>query len=127
MTEDYFFRVKASDRGEMRRVLRSINVMQNNPEPGEPDIPKRDGDSWVEVGRIPNWQNPNQWLKEPVSGEAYWHYNMRTEVNIKKRIKDLVASGDPDALILDAEPGRWWSKVTNGDMQPPVIMKSVWL
>ena len=127
MSEDYFFRVKASDRGEMRRVLRAINVMQNNPEVGQPDIPKREGDSWVEIGRIVDWTDPNKFVKDPVSNEAYWHYNLRTEINVRRRIKDLVAFGDPDALILDANKGRWWARVTNDDMDSPAIQKSVWL
>lgn len=121
---DFYFRVKASDRGEMRRVLRSINVMQIV---DSEFVPKRDGDAWDEIGRIEDWQNPGQWLKEPISGEAYWHYNLRTEINVRKRIKDLVASGDPDALILDSAKGRWYAKVTADSDATPDILKRVWL
>lgn len=123
--EDYFFRVKASDRPEMRRVLRAINVLDRDADGN--DVPHRQEDSWVEVGRIPNWQNPNQFVKDPVSGEAYWHYNLRTDINVRRRIKDLVASGNPDALILNSAKGRWWSRVDNDDMSSPLVLKSNWL
>lgn len=132
---DYHFRVKASDRGELRRVLRAINVMQNNPEAGQPDIPKRSGDAWYEVGRIADWQDPTKWARDPVSGEAFWHYNLRTSINVRRRIKQLVASGDPDALILDSARGRFFSKVQPGDIDgvpseedtAPDYPKCVWL
>jgi hypothetical protein len=122
---DYYIRVKASDRDEMRRVLRAINVMrlQN----GEL-VPKHEGDAWYEVGRICDWQNPVDWLREPVSGEAYWHYNLRTDINVRKRVKDLVALGDPDAIILDSEKGRWFSKLNgDGDDDTPSMPRNVWL
>lgn len=125
---DYFFRVKASDRAEMRRVLRAINVMEIRD--GE-FVPKRDGDSWDEVGRIADWLSPNpenpSWVKEPISGEAYWHYNLRTEINVRKRVKDLVEAGDPDALILDSGKGRWFSKVVADEDVGPDWPKRVWL
>jgi len=121
---DYFFRVKASDRAEMRRVLRAINVMRLVD--GEL-VPKREGDAWYEIGRLEDWQNPGQWLKEPVSSEAYWHYNLRSEINVRKRIKDLVAAGDPDALILDSAKGRWYSRVVGDEDTSPDNPKAVWL
>lgn len=125
MSENYFFRVKASDRGELRRVLRAINVLDRDGDGN--NIPNRLGDCWVEVGRLPDWTDPSKFIKDPDSGESYWHYNLRTTINVKKRIKDLVAEGDPDALILDSAKGRWWAKVSGDDMNTPTILKSVWL
>jgi hypothetical protein len=119
---DYYIRVKASDRAEMRRVLRAINVIRVID--GEIQ-PRRDGDAWQEVGRIENWQAPGQWVKEPVSGEAYWHYNLRTGIRLKARIRELTDAGDPDALILDSAKGRWFSKADE-DVGPD-FPKQVWL
>lgn len=121
---DFFFRVKASDRGELRRVLRAINVLKLVD--GE-ILPRRDGDAWVEVGRIEDWENPGTWVKEPISGEAYWHYNLRTEINVRKRVADLVLAGDLDAIILDSAKGRWFSKVTAGVDDSPTFQKQVFL
>ena len=122
---DYYFRVKASDRAELRRVLRAINVLRLVD--GEL-VTRREGDSWVEVGRIPDWRNPDFWLKEPLSGEAYWHYNLRTDINVRRRIRDLVATGDIDALVLDTARGRWYSKVDSNDTEAsPDFPKAVWL
>jgi hypothetical protein len=121
---DYFFRVKASDRTEMRRVLRAINVLRLIE--GEL-VPHREGDAWVEIGRLPDWQNPTQWLTEPVSGEAYWHYNLRTEIRVRRRIRELVASGDPDAIILDSAKGRWYARVVDDEDATPDIIKNQWL
>jgi len=119
---DYYIRVKASDRGEMRRVLRTINVIRVID--GE-IVPRRDGDGWDEVGRIEDWQNPGTWVKEPISGEAYWHYNLRTDINLKARIRNLTDQGDPDALILDSARGRWFSR-GDEDLAPGII-KQLWL
>ncbi len=125
---DYYFRVKASDRGEMRRVLRAINVLKL--EDGE-SVPKRDGDAWYEVGRIIDWQSPNPnnpvWVKEPISGEAYWHYNLRTDINVRARVRQLVLDGDPDAVILDSAKGRWFSVVVSDEDASPARPKVVWL
>jgi len=121
---DYFFRVKASDRAEMRRVLRAINVLKLVE--GEL-VPHREGDSWVEVGRLPDWQNPIDWLKEPISGEAYWHYNLRTTIRVRRRIQELVAAGDPDAIILDSAKGRWYAKVQDNEDATPEYVKNPWL
>lgn len=122
---DYYFRVKASDRAELRRVLRAINVIRVVD--GE-IVPRRDADVWAEVGRIEDWQNPGVWLKEPVSGEAYWHYNLRTDINLKARIRNLVDSGDPDAVILDSAKGRWFFR-DDGDSADaaPMFTKHVFL
>lgn len=119
---DYYFRVKASDRTEMRRVLRAINVIRVV---DAEVVPRRAGDAWQEIGRIEDWQNPGVWVKEPVSGEPYWHYNLRTDINIRARIRNLVDAGDPDAIILDAEKGRWFSKADEDTM--PDFPKIVWL
>ena len=124
MSDDYYFRVKASDRVELRRVLRAINVLKLVD--GE-ITPRRDEDAWIEVGRIADWLSPNVWVKEPISGEAYWHYNLRTSINVRKRIRDLVASGDPDAVILDSARGRWFSKVVGSDDATPDFVKQVFL
>lgn len=119
---DYYFRVKASDRAEMRRVLRAINVIRVVD--GE-IVPRRDGDAWQELGRIEDWQDPGRWARDPVSGEAYWHYNLRTDIKLRARIRALVEAGDPDALILDSAKGRWFSKADEDTM--PDFPKVVWL
>jgi hypothetical protein len=122
--EDYYFRVKASDRVEMRRLLNALNVIKIRD--GE-IVPHRDGDSWVDIGRLDNWQNPNQFVKDPVSGEVYWHYNLRTAINVRRRIKDAVAEGNADAIALNSEKGRWYARVTNDDNDKPLMQKVVWL
>lgn len=122
---DYYFRVKASDRAELRRVLRAINVIRVVN--GE-IVPRRDGDAWLEVGRIEDWQNPGQWVKEPISGEVYWHYNLRTDIALRARIRNLVDSGDPDAILLDSEKGRWFFRADgDNDKTAPNFIKLVWL
>ena len=122
--EDYYFRVKTSDRAEMRRLLNVLNVIKVRD--GE-IVPHREGDSWIEIGRIDNWQNPNQFVKDPVSGQAYWHYNLRTDINVRKRVKDAVLAGNADAIALDSEKGRWFSRVENSEGSTPAMPKVAWL
>lgn len=122
--EDYFFRVKASDRAEMRRLLRALNVI--NVLNGE-IVPQREGDCWFEIGRIADWTDESKWVKDPVSGEAYWHYNLRTSINVRRRIRDAVAEGNVDAIALNNEKGRWYARVTDDESDTPVMAKVVWL
>lgn len=122
--QDYYFRVKTTDRDEMRRLLRELNIIRVRD--GE-IVPFREGDAWLDIGRLDNWQNPGAFLRDPVSNEPYWHYNLRTTINVRGRIRNAVLEGNPDAIALDSQKGRWFSRVTNDESDTPEMPKVVWL
>lgn len=117
---DYHLRCERDNRQEMRRLLKKLDIIDVD---ADGNITVLGGGAWDEIGTVVDWRTADQEGAGPVlqgpGGKPYWHYNLRTPVNIRKRIRNR--AGDPDVDLLATELGRWFSKrgVTEGEDGDP--------
>jgi hypothetical protein len=114
---DYAIRCERDDRNEMRRLLKKLDVIDVI-QPG--DVVVVPGGAWDEIGTIPDWRTANAQGQGPVlrgpGGLPYWHYNLRTPINLRKRIRNR--AGDPDIDLLATQLGKFFAKIVNTNNDP---------
>lgn len=130
---NYHLRCERDDRQEMRRLLRKLDIIDVDV---EGNIAVIGGGAWDEIGTIVNWSTAVDGegpVLRGLNNQPYWHFNLRTSVNIRKRIRNR--AGDPDIDLLATRLGKFFARrgATEGedgdvdDLVPAAQPKRVFL
>jgi hypothetical protein len=118
---DYYLRVKASDRVPLRNALIALDVM----EVVDGNLIVKGPGGYDVIGPLRNMDDTD-WVK--VGGEIAHHYNLRLPYDLRQRIIDLAAEGNTTAQTIIANRARFYARIGGGGIdEAPEFAKRVWL